>query len=763
MPRPPNKKNESSQSPLSDPQDILENAPVGVFTSTPDGRYLYVNNTLAQILGYNSPQQLMDSIIDIGAQIYVNPADRVEFMRLMEEYGEVLNHECRFKRRDGSEFWVSRSARSIRDENGRVVAYQGFNTDITDRKKTEERQKIFFQMLQNSEHIAVFKDPSLKYVLINDVYTKMTGHTPSEVIGKTDKELFQHISTPEQIEKYMNNDRKALALSPGQVFSIEESLFDEDCGLRTFMTKKFPVHDEHGILLGVGTITSEITERKKAEETLAKQKQIMAQAEELAELGSWAWDITNDTWQLSDNWKRIHGVPDIQLTTPQLLPIAHPEDKPFIEEAFAKAVEEGKPYDIEHRIVRQDSGEVRYVRAKGLVELDDTGQPKSLVGATQDITEGKWAEEALRQSERKFKELAELAPVMITIQTMGEKAACKYVNQSFVKILGYTADEINSSDQFVMVHPEVRQMVAENAQKRLSGQDVPGRYEMKLLTKNKETVIADFSATIIEYENTKAILTAAMDITDRKKAEEKIKIANEQLQQTNAEKDKLFTIIAHDLKSPLSGVFSTSEILAKEAKSLTLEEISQISAEVHKSSKNALGLLNDLMQWARMSQGGMDFSPEECGLHELASSSLYTARDVANKKDITIQSDIPADLNVMVDQAMINTVIRNVIFNAIKFSHQGGNITITAQKASPFVEVCVQDEGIGMCEKVMSSVFSLDKNKRQYGTGGEKGTGLGLILCKEFVEKHGGQIWLESEPGKGTKVFFTLPCDQDIR
>ncbi|MFP4128450.1 MAG: sensor histidine kinase, partial [Desulfonatronovibrio sp.] len=150
------------------------------------------------------------------------------------------------------------------------------------------------------------------------------------------------------------------------------------------------------------------------------------------------------------------------------------------------------------------------------------------------------------------------------------------------------------------------------------------------------------------------------------------------LQKVNAEKDKLFAIIAHDLMSPLSGVFSTSKILAEEAESLSLEEISNISAAMHNSSQNALEILEDLMQWARVSQGGMDFSPEECSLYELARSSLDTARDMADKKDIIIQSDIPADLAVMADQAMINTVIRNVIFNAVKFTHHGGNICITA-------------------------------------------------------------------------------------
>ncbi|WP_291323698.1 HAMP domain-containing sensor histidine kinase, partial [Desulfonatronospira sp.] len=133
------------------------------------------------------------------------------------------------------------------------------------------------------------------------------------------------------------------------------------------------------------------------------------------------------------------------------------------------------------------------------------------------------------------------------------------------------------------------------------------------------------------------------------------------------------------------------------------------------------------------------------------------AQNVADKKDITLKSDIPYDLVVLVDQLMINTVIRNVIFNAVKFTNRGGNISITASQTGPDVQVCISDNGIGMSESILSTAFSVDKSKRQLGTDGEKGTGLGLVLCKEFVEQHGGRIWLESDPGKGTKVFFTLP------
>ncbi|MFP4237299.1 MAG: sensor histidine kinase, partial [Desulfonatronovibrio sp.] len=254
----------------------------------------------------------------------------------------------------------------------------------------------------------------------------------------------------------------------------------------------------------------------------------------------------------------------------------------------------------------------------------------------------------------------------------------------------------------------------------------------------------------------------AIDITRRKQAEEKISRVNKELERANAEKDKFFSIIGHDLKSPMSGVLSSSELLASNVTMFSQEDIVFISSEMHKSAKNVLALLNDLLQWSRMSQGLMDYDPESSDLNDLAMASINTAKDVAGKKNINISCDIPSGLNILVDQPMINTVIRNLIFNAVKFTHSGGNISLTAREQGDMVEVCVQDDGIGMDEKVRSAVFSTDKSKRQIGTEGEIGTGLGLVLCKKFIEKHGGRVWLESEAGKGTKVYFTLPAQEGI-
>ncbi|WP_291322685.1 PAS domain S-box protein [Desulfonatronospira sp.] len=374
-------------------------------------------------------------------------------------------------------------------------------------------------------------------------------------------------------------------------------------------------------------------------------------------------------------------------------------------------------------------------------------KPGMVLVSLVDITDKKIVEKALKHERERFFMLLETFPGFIYLQA--PDYSVRYVNKFFMDQFG---DPSGKHCYEVMWGRTAPCELCPTF--KVFDTKTPQEWEWLHAPDGRSYAVHDYP--FIDSDGTELVLEIGIDITRRKQAEEKIMIANEQLQRANAEKDKLFSIIAHDLKSPMAGVFSTSQILAREAESLPVEDIRNISAEMHKSSKNILELLNDLMQWARISQGGMDFSPEECSLYELVNSSLHTAHDMAGKKQITIQSDIPEDFTVQADQPMIKTVLRNVTINAVKFTHRGGNISITARVAQPFVEVCIRDDGIGMSEKILSTVFSVDKAKRQLGTDDEKGTGFGLILCKEFVEKHGGEIRLESEPGKGTKVFFTL-------
>jgi len=311
------------------------------------------------------------------------------------------------------------------------------------------------------------------------------------------------------------------------------------------------------------------------------------------------------------------------------------------------------------------------------------------------------------------------------------------------------------------VHPDDRAAVDDAWKKSLIDRQ-PYSIEHRLqMPDGRVKWLSEKCETVFDADNRPLHSTGIVqDITDRKKAENQIKNINQQLQKANAEKDMLFSTIAHDLKSPMSGLLASTELLAHQPDIFSEKEIRRLSTELHKNARNTFELMEDLLQWARMSQGGIDYAPKACSLNELLGMGLSTARDLAKHKEININLDIATDLIVLADQPMIKTVIRNILFNAIKFTPRGGEIVITARQEEQKVTVAVQDNGVGMNEQVMSSVFTLEKGKRQLGTEGEKGTGLGLMLCKQFIEQHGGEIWVESDPGKGTTVFFTLPTQE---
>ncbi|TVR01103.1 MAG: DUF3365 domain-containing protein, partial [Desulfovibrionales bacterium] len=258
-----------------------------------------------------------------------------------------------------------------------------------------------------------------------------------------------------------------------------------------------------------------------------------------------------------------------------------------------------------------------------------------------------------------------------------------------------------------------------------------------------------------ELESSNANLRREM--AERKQAEEMVRQVNQQLRRSNEDKDRLFSIIAHDLKSPLSGLMTSAQLLSEDIKSFSERDIVHLAAALHSSTSNMMALLEDLMQWARMGQGNLEFAREPSDLRELAGISLKSAQGVADQKGISISIDIPRDMTAMIDKPMINTVIRNLLFNAVKFTPRGGKILVTARQHGDVTQMAVKDSGIGINKERLSNLFTISKDTRQLGTEGEKGTGLGLVICKQFIEKHGGRIWVESEQGQGTTVFFTLP------
>ena len=254
------------------------------------------------------------------------------------------------------------------------------------------------------------------------------------------------------------------------------------------------------------------------------------------------------------------------------------------------------------------------------------------------------------------------------------------------------------------------------------------------------------------------VIVTVRDITDRKRAEDKIKLKNEELQKLNAEKDKFFSIIAHDLRGPFSGFLGLTKIMAEELPNLKMAEIQQIAVNMENSATNLYRLLENLLQWAKMQQGLIPFDPVVIQLDSVVSESVEMLMESFKNKGIELTFDIPVDTMVIADINMLQTVIRNLVSNAVKFTPKGGRISLSA-KTSDYnsIEISIKDSGIGMSTEMVNNLFRLNVQNNRQGTDGEPSSGLGLLLCKEFIEKLGGKIGVESEEGIGSIFHFTLP------
>jgi PAS domain S-box-containing protein len=244
---------------------------------------------------------------------------------------------------------------------------------------------------------------------------------------------------------------------------------------------------------------------------------------------------------------------------------------------------------------------------------------------------------------------------------------------------------------------------------------------------------------------------------ERKRSSDEIKIYSEELKQLNATKDRFFSIIAHDLKNPFITILGFTDLLSSEYNELTDEERLTYINEMKDSAKLSFNLLQNLLHWSSSQTGRIEFVPQKLDLFKLINENLLLLNNSAEQKQIHLLNKVPAGINVIADEDMLNTVVRNLLTNAIKFSNKCGMIEVIASLKENYAEICVSDCGVGMDQKIINNLFRLDVAHSTAGTENETGTGLGLILCKEFIERNGGTIRVESQPGIGSKFIFTLP------
>jgi PAS domain S-box-containing protein len=280
--------------------------------------------------------------------------------------------------------------------------------------------------------------------------------------------------------------------------------------------------------------------------------------------------------------------------------------------------------------------------------------------------------------------------------------------------------------------------------------------EMLVMGCDDQSICAQLTA-IVEEEHDDHCLLTILDITERKNAESELEEVVKQLNLLNSQKDMFFSIIAHDLKNPFTAIIGHSELMMMEVQSKDYESVEEIAGVILNSSKRAMDLLFNLMEWSKSQTGRHSFNPTPFLLKDVVSEVFALFDQIAIQKHIRIEMDISGEIKISADRNMIATILRNLVSNAVKFANPGGEIKVYTVSEGGSLSVCVKDNGVGMSEEELKKLFSADTPITSLGTNNEKGTGLGLILCKEFVEKHGGKIWAESEKDKGSTFYVSLP------
>ena len=655
-------------------------------------------------------------------------------------------------------------------------------------RKSEEKFKIAYITSPDSININRLSDGM--YVSINEGFTNIMGYTESESIGRTSLEMNIWF-TPEDRE-YMVKEVEA----NGRIKNFETKFLTKD-GSIVFGLLSASLINLDGVP-HILTVVRDVTIRKKAEEALIKEQFLINAL--MNNLTDHVYFKDLESRFLRNN--RAHAL-SFGLSDPVQV-IGKSDFDFFTENAARQAFEDeqaiiktGKPILKEEKLTRKDQSDAWFSAIK-MPLFDNDGTIIGTFGISRDITGKKRNElenQALFEITQGITSTGNLDDLLKLIHRSLGKVV--YAENCFVALFDeksglfsfpYFVDKIDmtpvpasmhkscSAYVFHTVKPlmltqEHFDQLVKQGEVELVGSNSPSWIGIPLQTPSKVIgvlVLQHYEKENVYSENdVKFLISIGSQIAmaiERKKAEEEINLKNEQLQAINAEKDKFFSIIAHDLRGPLSAFVAATQILTEEIQTMEIEEIKDITLSMKTSASNIYSLLENLLEWSRLRRGGMDFVPVKLNLKKIIGESIAVLSESASKKGIEIETTIPDKLEILADNHMFESVIRNLISNAIKFTTQGGKVKVTVHsKEDHSTEIKISDSGIGISPGLISRLFQINEKTSRPGTEGEPSTGLGLLLCKEFIEKHGGKIWVESEVGLGSTFSFSIKEYENLK
>jgi PAS domain S-box-containing protein len=430
-----------------------------------------------------------------------------------------------------------------------------------------------------------------------------------------------------------------------------------------------------------------------------------------------------------------------------------PEEKDYLLNNIKKIVDSGSSFKFEYHARKKDGTSFPV-----LVHSSPIFKNKKFVGTrgiVLDLTERKLIESKLKDSNDFLN---------TTINAMQEPLFAKdenhkwvILNDASIKMWGYSREElIGKSDYDIFPKEQADVFWEKDDFVFKSGSNT----NIEEITDSKGEVRTIVTAKILytdKITGKKYIVGTIHDITDLKKAEIKLKDYSCELEELNKNKDKFFSIIAHDLRNPFTSIHGFSSVLSEEFDTLSKEEIREYINYIYLGTKNIYELIENLLTWSRLQTGRAMVQPVKLNMFSEVQDAIKILNVFAKNKRMKLVNAVEKNISVLGDDNMVDSILQNLISNAIKFTKSSGLVKITSKVINKFVEISITDNGIGMSRDEIENLFQLGKQKSKKGTSEEKGTGLGLILCKEMINMLKGRLKIESEVNKGSTFSFTLP------
>ncbi|MCD4772710.1 MAG: PAS domain S-box protein, partial [Bacteroidales bacterium] len=594
--------------------------------------------------------------------------------------------------------------------------------------------------------------PQDESIYISPSCERITGYSSNEFMQN--RELLISIVHPDDVANLKNH--KHNILDNKEIEPIEFRIITKSGEERWIGHVCQTVYDSNGVNIGIRGSNRDITEKKLAESALQESEEKYRTLVETIEEGIGNVDENETFTFVNQAAADICGYSKDEMIGKNLKELTSLEMfQKILEETSTRQKGDSGSYELQ---ILRKNGEERIITVLATPIITENGIHKGSFGIFHDITERKQAEETLKESRDQYESLFNQVadPVVVFDQETKKFLDC---NTAMIHKYGYSQDELSGMTPLEL-HPADEDI--ENV--KINIDDKKNVSPNEYLHKGKDGTIYNVEAHSREifYKDRKAWITIIRDITEHKKAEDALKASEIQLRELNATKDKFFSIIAHDLRSPFNTMLGFSELLNEEFDEHSTEEKKKFIGIIYEGLQNTLKLLDNLLYWARSQKGTIVYNPEKINLYLKAKETYDFLNQSAEKKSIKLINQIAENVYVEADIDMLATIIRNLFSNAIKYTHKYGKITIKTflvpdENNIQYVGISVSDTGVGIPKEMQSKLFDIGENTSMQGTENETGTGLGLILCKEFVEKHGGKIWVESEIDKGSTFYFTIP------